>query len=184
MGIDESPWFILGTPFRCLGVPPAIKPDLDALLGSFPRRPAAPEEIVEFRVEEGTGSTFLAGGGSRWDLTGSADPLSSHIEYRIVDEAIRRAPGRWVLHAGAVAVPGGGPGACPGTCLIIGESGAGKTSLTLWLWANGLRLGTDDLCPILQGGLEPESFPRSLHMDEDPAPPGLLPPGLLPLPHP
>ncbi|HKI06208.1 MAG TPA: hypothetical protein VKK31_29795 [Thermoanaerobaculia bacterium] len=120
---------------------------------------------MEFRVEACQDSTFLEGGGARWDLTGSADPLSSHIEYRIVDEAIRRAPGRWVLHAGAVAAQGG-----LGTCLIIGESGAGKTSLTLWLWAHGLRLGTDDLCPILQGGLQPESFPRSLHMDAEYSP--------------
>jgi hypothetical protein len=76
----------------------------------------------------------------------------------VVNEALLRARDRWVLHAGAVATPGG-------TCLLIGESGAGKTSLTLWLWASGLRLVTDDLCPLRHGTLAPEVFPRSLHMD-------------------
>jgi hypothetical protein len=161
MGVAKTPWLLLGTPCRCLGVPPAVQPDLDALLQGFPRRePAAGEaaEGVEFRVEQAAGATFLAGGGCRWDLTGSADPLSSHIEYRLVDGAVRRARDRWVLHAGAVEAPGG-------TCLIVGESGAGKTSLTLWLWAGGLRLGTDDLCPLRHGSLLPEVFPRALHMD-------------------
>ncbi|HEV2852129.1 MAG TPA: hypothetical protein VHC97_04925 [Thermoanaerobaculia bacterium] len=115
---------------------------------------------MELRVEQVSGSTFLTVGGSRWDLTGTTDPLSSHLEYRLIDEAIRRARGRWVLHAGAVETPGG-------TCLVIGESGAGKTSLTLWLWTSGLRLGTDDLCPISQGALAPEVFPRALHMDAE-----------------
>lgn len=118
---------------------------------------------MELRVEQVAGATLLSLGGSRWDLTDTTDPLSSHLEYRLIDEAIRRAQGRWVLHAGAVEAPGG-------TCLVIGESGAGKTSLTLWLWTSGLRLGTDDLCPISQGDLAPEVFPRALHMDAEYSP--------------
>ena len=167
MGIEKFSWLILGTPCRCLGVPPEAQSDLEALLHGFPHLEdgaAAPgEEVVELRVERGPAGTFLEGGGTRWDLTGSADPLSSHVEYRLVNEAIQRTRGRWVLHAGAVAAPGG-------TCLVIGESGAGKTSLTLWLWASGLRLGTDDLCPLRRGSLEPETFPRALHMDAEYSP--------------
>jgi hypothetical protein len=153
MGIVEKPWVILGTPLRCLGLPADAQSDLSALLQGFPH-PETADGAVDFQFED----PWLSGGGSRWDLTGSPDPLSSHVEYRIVDEAIRRAEGRWVLHAGAVAGP-------ERTCLIVGESGAGKTSLTLWLWASGLRLGTDDLCPIVHGSLDPEAFPRALHMD-------------------
>ncbi len=73
----------------------------------------------------------------------------------------------------------------------MGESGAGKTNLSLWLWASGLRLGTDDLCPLLRGSLAPEVFPRSLHMDADysprlleriPPPPGSFPRDYYPFP--
>jgi len=163
MGLEEKSWSILGTPFRCLGVPPEDLPDLEALLRGFPP-PDAAAETVDFQVEreEGRG-LFLSGGGRRWDLAGTTAPLSSHLEYRLVDEAIRLASDRWVLHAGAVAGP-------RGTCLVIGESGAGKTSLTLWLWAHGGRLGTDDLCPIAHGSLMPEAFPRALHMDAEYSP--------------
>src|SRR5688572_32194492 len=160
MELEETPWVILRNHFRCLGLPFQENADLDALLTGFPRAgraaPADPE-IVDFRLERAAGATFLDGGGSRWDLTGTTDPLSSHAEYRLIDEALRRARGLWVLHAGAVEAPGG-------TCLVIGESGAGKTSLTLWLWTSGLRLGTDDLCPVRHGSLIPEVFPRALHM--------------------
>jgi hypothetical protein len=163
MELEETPWVILGNPFRCLGLPPQEKADLDALLTGFPRAGSTDTGGVDFRVERIADATFLEGGGSRWDLTGSPDPLSSHAEYRLIDEAIRRARGRWVLHAGAVETPGG-------TCLVIGESGAGKTSLTLWLWTSGFRLGTDDLCPIHQDSLTPETFPRALHMDAEYSP--------------
>ena len=149
-------WILLGTIFRVHGAPEPARRDLDALLAGFPMADGAPgADDIELTVEtEGTGLA-LTDGRTRWDL---GEPLSSHLEYRVVNEALLRARDRWVLHAGAVAAPGG-------TCLLIGESGAGKTSLTLWLWASGLRLVTDDLCPLRHGTLAPEVFPRSLHMD-------------------
>ncbi len=163
MDLEKTPWIILGNPFRCLGLPSEETAGLDALLSGFPRAGRPAGEIADFHLERTADAVFLDGGGSRWDLTGTADPLSSHAEYRLIDEAIRRARGLWVLHAGAVETPGG-------TCLVIGESGAGKTSLTLWLWTSGLRLGTDDLCPIRHGSLVPEVFPRALHMDAEYSP--------------
>lgn len=163
MELEKSPYVILGNPFRCLGLPPEENADLDALLAGFPRSQDPDLEPVDFRLAETAEGTFLDGGGSRWDLTNVTDPLSAHAEYRLIDEALRRARGFWVLHAGAVETPGG-------TCLVIGESGAGKTSLTLWLWTSGLRLGTDDLCPIRHGSLVPEVFPRALHMDAEYSP--------------
>ncbi|HEX3554168.1 MAG TPA: hypothetical protein VIA62_13160 [Thermoanaerobaculia bacterium] len=171
MGVADRAWVVLGTPFRCLGVPAEVQQELAALLQGFPilqlpQQPQPPpDDAVSLRLEPNGGGAFLLtdGRGCRWDLAGSAAPLSSHLEYRLVDEAIQRAAGHWVLHAGAVASPGG-------TCLIVGESGAGKTSLALWLWASGLRLVTDDLCPLRRGALTPEVFPRALHMDAEYSP--------------
>jgi hypothetical protein len=130
-------WILLGTPFRCNGVPADLQADLAALLRGFPSTGPA-TEAVELQVGE--------------------ERPAANVEYRLVNEAISRARDRWVLHAGAVEGP-------RGTCLVIGESGAGKTSLTLWLWSGGLPLVTDDLCPILHGSLAAERFPRALHMD-------------------
>jgi len=160
----ELAWRILGSPLRCLGVPAAAGGELKSLLQGFPTLQPAPAETIDLRLDADGGSLLLTdGAGERWDVSGGDAPLSSHLEYRLVNEAIRRDSGRWILHAGAVAGP-------RGTCLVIGESGAGKTSLTLWLWAHGLRLATDDLCPLVRGTLVPEVFPRALHMDAEYSP--------------
>lgn len=137
MGIAGYGWLLLGNAFRCPGVPAALQPALAALMRGFPAAPpgAAAVEIPVVPQDD--------------------PPL---IEYRLINAAIARARDRWVLHAGAVAGP-------RGTCLIVGESGAGKTSLALWLWSSGLELVTDDLCPVRQGDLAVERFPRALHMD-------------------
>jgi hypothetical protein len=160
MGVTRGDWTILGTALRCQGVPDEATSGLEALLRGFP--PAdADGPALEIRIEAvGAGRFRLSepGDGSRWEVSAAEAPLSSHLEYRLVNEAIQRAASRHVLHAGAVADSAG-------TCLIVGDSGAGKTSLTLWLWASGFRLATDDLCPILRPSLLPETFPRSLHMD-------------------
>jgi hypothetical protein len=158
MGRVDPGWILLGRGFRCGGMPAPLRSDLAALLQGFP--PADPAaEALELRLEmEGSAARLSTPGGALWTLSPEEAPLSSQIEYRLVSEAIARAGDRWILHAGAVE-------GSRGTCLIVGESGAGKTSLTLWLWSGGLRLVTDDLCPIVHGALTPERFPRALHMD-------------------
>jgi hypothetical protein len=163
MELDPTGWIVLGTRFRCRGVPAGVQADLSLLLQGF-RRPAqepdAGSDTAEFRLEtrEGAPVLLIAPDGARWELAPERAPVSSQIEYHLINEAINRARDRWILHAGAVEGP-------RGTCLIIGESGAGKTSLTLWLWSSGLRLVTDDLCPIHHGSAAPERFARALHMD-------------------
>ncbi len=170
-------WLILGTPLRCLGVPAEARRELDSLLRGFPSLQVALSETagaagmtgtvdlaLHDDIHHGNGQLLLTdGAGERWEVTGGDAPLSSHLEYRLVSEAIRRDREHWILHAGAVVGKAG-------TCLIVGESGAGKTSLTLWLWAHGLRLVTDDLCPLTRGTLAPETFPRALHMDAEYSP--------------
>src|SRR5690242_6511753 len=159
MGVGTAGWIVLGTRFRCLDLPPDIRADLAALLQGFPTLPTDSGATVDFRFEpRGDDAVLLEEGGAVTELPRAIGPLSSQIEYRLVNEAIARATDRWILHAGAVEGP-------RGTCLVIGESGAGKTSLTLWLWSGGLRLVTDDLCPVSQRTLLPERFPRGLHMD-------------------
>jgi len=163
MELADRAWRILGTPLRCLGVPAGPAGELESLLQGFPTFQPAPRETVDLRLDrEGDALLLTDALGERWDLSDGA-PLSSHLEYRLINEAIRLDRERWILHAGAVV-------GLAGTCLLIGESGAGKTSLTLWLWAHGLRLATDDLCPLTRGSLVPETFPRALHMDAEYSP--------------
>jgi len=164
MELEAPGWLILGTPLRCLGVPPEARRELESLLQGFYSLQSPNVGTVDLALLHEDGPLLLTGGeGERWEVTGGDAPLSSHLEYRLVSEAIRRDRKHWILHAGAVV-------GSAGTCLIVGESGAGKTSLTLWLWAHGLRLVTDDLCPLTRGSLAPETFPRALHMDAEYSP--------------
>lgn len=159
MDLTGHSWTLLGTTFRCLGMPAGPGSELAALLQGFASgaRPEADTATIDFTLVEGAQGPEIELAGTRWPL-GPQDPLASQMEYILIDEAIRRTRTHYILHAGGVATT-------RGTCLIIGESGAGKTSLTLWLWASGLRLLTDDLCPILQTSFLPETLPRALHMD-------------------
>jgi hypothetical protein len=192
MALDLTERIILGTRLRCHGAPAGIQAELSSLLQGFPRPaeepPAGTDTAAEFRLEtrEGAPALLTAPDGARWELPPEMAPVSSQIEYHLVNEAIARARDRWILHAGAVEGP-------RGTCLIIGESGAGKTSLTLWLWSSGLRLVTDDLCPIPHGSQTPERFARALHMDCEYSPllleripprPASYPAGYYPFPEP
>lgn len=167
-------WSVLGTALRCHGLPADLGAEVGQLLRGFP--PADGDSAALELVWEGFAASsspsssddgvrperpVLADSrGERWAL----DPevaFASQVEYRVISDALRAARDRYILHAGAVAgVAGAG-----GTCLLIGDSGVGKTSLTLWLWSSGLRLATDDLCPLDATTLEPEVFPRALHFD-------------------
>jgi hypothetical protein len=148
-GVPGTPgrpgWIILDIHCRCHGLPAAVEADLAALLQGFPRPGSGHTFHDEIALEPGSSDT------------------AAQVEYQLISAALARTRGRWILHAGAVEGP-------RGTCLIVGESGAGKTSLTLWLWASGLRLVTDDLCPLPHGAAAPERFPRALHMDGDYSP--------------
>lgn len=126
------------------------------LLRGFPDVPSD-KPTIELSVErdEAGGFQAIRGDGTRRSLR---VPLAAQLEYLLVSDAIAAADDYRVLHAAAVASP-------VGTCLVVGEAGAGKTSLGLGLWASGFRLLTDDLCPIRRESLRPEAFPRSLHMD-------------------
>jgi hypothetical protein len=72
-----------------------------------------------------------------------------------------RAHGLFHLHAGCVDLPG------LGTVLVVGESGAGKTTLSLGLAALGGALVSDDsvfLGKRLHGDIEISGWPADLHL--------------------
>ena len=77
-----------------------------------------------------------------------------------MQECLARTPDAFHLHGAALADPSGRT-----TVLLLGESGAGKTTLTLALMARGFRPFGDDVV-LLDEALRPQHFPRAFHIDE------------------
>ncbi|MCA1792216.1 MAG: hypothetical protein LC667_20925, partial [Thioalkalivibrio sp.] len=108
------------------------------------------------------------------------------VEHAIISGAVKRERHSVVLHAAAVQHPGG-------AALLLGDSGAGKTTLSLLLRHAGLHLLSDDISPIDPATAEVLPFPRSIHLDGAypaevreslPRPPRGLPPERVPFPPP
>ena len=68
MGLENPGWILLGSAFRCRGIPAEVRPALDALLQGFPRADGPAD--VDFEIaRNGDGALVLEDGqGSRWDL--------------------------------------------------------------------------------------------------------------------
>ena len=77
----------------------------------------------------------------------------SRLMFYAVQTALRRC-GVFELHAGGVVAPGNGAGA-----LIIGESGSGKTTITMRLAGCGWKYLSDDVVLLRNGSAGIDAFP-------------------------
>ena len=162
MGVTRSSWDMLGTRFRCRRAPTDVHVHLAALLDRFGNSDGKVERAVDFEIVERNGALCLEfGENSRGrgpiKLKSPAGPWA---EYHMISEALGLARDHWVLHAGGVVAP-------RGTCVILGKKDAGKTSLTLFLWAQGMHVICDDVLPMRHGTRSAEVFPRSFHFGDD-----------------
>jgi hypothetical protein len=80
------------------------------------------------------------------------------VEHAIISRAVEGERHNVVLHAAAVQHSGG-------AALLLGDSGAGKTTLSLLLRHAGLHLLSDDISPMDPATAEVLPFPRSIHLD-------------------
>jgi hypothetical protein len=102
-----------------------------------------------------------------WTVSGGAlaprrcyapDSLLRYVEWLAVAQPLARSTSYMVIHGAALARDGA-------TILLVGESGAGKTTVTVGLLQRGwLPLG-DDLALISRQSLAITPFPRCFHAD-------------------
>jgi hypothetical protein len=88
--------------------------------------------------------------------------MADALRYRILEVVEARLVGYVTLHAAAVARDGR-------LLLLAGESGAGKTTLTLALLRDGWTYLSDDVAPIDVSTGEVVPFPKPLGVKEAPA---------------
>lgn len=169
-------------PFACPALTPAgargVAGDADVIVraGTVPRRLRSPRS-GEASWDAGPGLFLLRGGrqAGRFLVDGGTVTFERNpgcddaiLARRFTDQvlpAVLRHHGLLVLHANAVAVPGG-------VAVISGESGAGKSTALAALLARGCRMLSDDVTALRGGGGEAvEVVPgvAQTHLAEDTA---------------
>lgn len=83
------------------------------------------------------------------------------LEFLLVSDVLTHRTDRFHLHGAALVDPSGTI-----VVLILGESGAGKTTLTLSLMGGGFRPLADDVILLDPATLCPDRFPRAFHVDD------------------
>lgn len=139
---------------------PRDRAAVGAILAGFPARPshAPADDVYAIRRGQARGWTVHRGGAVTHESATLDDTLLA-LEWQLVTDLLARTS-RFHLHGAALADPSGAT-----SILILGDSGVGKTTLTLSLMASGFRPYADDVVLIDPDRLTPELFPRAFHVD-------------------
>ncbi len=132
----------LGPPSRpiVVGGPEAapVLAELDLFLSGWERAPAAPGESPEIALSRGAGGEYLVSGafGAPLSFDNPRDAANG-LAGALVMVLVGRDPSLVCLHAGAARLGAG-------VVALVGDSGAGKSTVALMLAASGHALFGDD----------------------------------------
>lgn len=113
--------------------------------------PVSAAAPLRLQVSAAAGVRAISCGSTRQlAAPGAGETLAEEL---IFTEIVTRVSTHWLLHAAALAGPHGG-------VLIVGESGAGKTTLALALSRQGYQWLSDEVAAIDRTTGLLESFPR------------------------
>ena len=123
------------------------------------------------RSKQGPG--FVLSHSGKWDQSAEdADVLLFQLEKDIIVELQRKCPEFLFLHAAALDWQGK-------ACLLVGESGAGKSTTTWALQHHNFGYLSDELSPVDLDTLRVYAYPHALCLKKVPPPPYLLPEDVL-----
>lgn len=139
---------------------PRDRAAVGAILRGFPARQghAPADDAYAIRRSDAGGWTVHSGDAITHESATLDDTLLA-LEWQMVTDLLARTS-RFHLHGASLAEPSGTL-----SVLILGDSGVGKTTLTLSLMASGFRPYADDVVLIDPDRLTPEMFPRAFHVD-------------------
>lgn len=158
---------IAGSLIQIGGLPPAVRVRMADLLRPFvvsKTEATAGQSIRLEAVRRGRGDWIMRAAESSHSTGGDIDSggrlghLLATLEWRAVGDALAATSECAVVHGAALS-----RGEC--TLLLLGQSGAGKTTLTLGLMGRGWLPFTDDMALIDAKTLEVRVFPRCFHIE-------------------
>jgi hypothetical protein len=135
---------------------------VEGILRGF-ARPASTEPLRQaLYVLSGDprGGWFVDASGDKTDQGLTLPDALAALEYRLFRDLLARADAPFHLHGAALKAPSGAF-----SILILGASGAGKTTLALALMARGFVPFADDMVLIEPDTLALQVFPRAFHID-------------------
>jgi hypothetical protein len=144
----------LGTVVELQATDAETRATLSAMTGTYSQTGAEPDLCYRFAAADGW---RLWRNREEVCLCEHALDMPPMFEVDLHRQLLQRSVDRWLLHAGAVADE-------RGAVLLAGDSGAGKTTLTLAMTAAGMRYLSDELVAIdtdlhVQGMCRPLALP-------------------------
>jgi hypothetical protein len=155
---------VLGTHIVVTSLPNAERARLADLLRPFLIADAAAQTgdapVVAFSAvwNTTTGLWDVLGEGQFLNGVPTAEAMLLQLEWRVMSAGLERVEGCGVFHAGALTRG-------DATVLVQGNSGAGKTTLTLGLMARGWLPLADDTSVVDVRTLAVRAFPRCFHVE-------------------
>ena len=111
-------------------------------------------------LRDGDGQWEVHAGGVRLHHTTTLQSTLLALEWQLVTDMLGGVDNRFHLHGSALLDPSGTL-----SVLVLGESGVGKTTITLALMTRGFLPYTDDVVLIDPEAMTPETFKRAFHVD-------------------
>lgn len=135
---------------------------VEAVLRGFtPGDPAASADQVTVIARAADGLWTVGDGVTVTHQAVTLENALLALEWRMVSDLLARNRQRFHLHGAALADP-----SHTLTVLVLGDSGVGKTTLTLALIAQGFQPFADDVVLLDPDSALPERFPRAFHVDD------------------
>lgn len=158
---DSLGLLIAGMPLRVDGVDDELRPGLHDLLRPFIAGGRSPAPVATVRVAQRAEPPGWVLTHDGHELFTSADPerVLAFLDWWVTAQALEATSTVAVFHAAALTRG-------EATVLLLAQSGAGKTTLTLGLMQRGWEPLTDDIVLVDRESLGISPFPRCFHVDE------------------
>ena len=141
--------------------PSSLKRTLDIVLGSYPSAPedcSVDIQVIAERDKTNRKLIHIKADGHSYPEASKNGRASVRVEWMVISELVRKWTRFVHVHAGLIATESQ-------SVLLIGRSGAGKSTTTVAMAMEGMDLFSDDVALIDRETMRPWAVPRPIKLD-------------------